>query len=74
MVAAATPIEPLLLTAEQAAKALSVSQSTLTRLTKGGDLPCVRFFRTLRYSPADLAAWIERRRVAEQAGQRLPGA
>lgn len=55
-------IEPLLLTARQAAKILSISERTLWGLTKTGDIPAVRFGgRNVRYSPDDLRAWIQRR-------------
>lgn len=53
-------IEPLLLTARQAAKVLSISERTLWGLTKSGDIPAVRFGgRNVRYDPADLRAWID---------------
>jgi excisionase family DNA binding protein len=55
-------IEPMLLTARQAAKVLSISERTLWGLTKSGDIPAVRFGgRNVRYSPDDLKAWIHRR-------------
>jgi excisionase family DNA binding protein len=53
----------LLLTAAEAAKALSISQRTLWGLTKSGELPCVRINGwTVRYDPADLKAWIEKQK------------
>ncbi len=55
-------LEPMLLTARQAAKVLSISERTLWGLTKSGDIPAVRFGgRNVRYSPDDLKAWIRRR-------------
>jgi len=55
-------IEPMLLTARQAAKVLSISERTLWGLTKAGDIPAVRFGgRNVRYSPDDLRAWIQKR-------------
>lgn len=55
-------LEPMLLTARQAAKVLSISERTLWGLTKAGDIPAVRFGgRNVRYSPDDLKAWIRRR-------------
>jgi excisionase family DNA binding protein len=55
-------VEPMLLTARQAAKALSISERTLWGLTKAGDIPAVRFGgRNVRYSPDDLKAWIQKR-------------
>lgn len=53
------PTERLLLTAEQAAKALALSPRKLWSLTAGGEIPCVRIDRSVRYAPADLRAWIE---------------
>jgi excisionase family DNA binding protein len=60
-----TTIEPLLLTARQAAKVLNVCEKTLWTLTKNGDIPAVRIGRAVRYDPADLRAWIERAKSAK---------
>ena len=55
------PIQPMLLTARQAAKSLSISERTLWGLTKAGEIPAVRFGgRNVRYDPRDLDAWIQR--------------
>jgi excisionase family DNA binding protein len=62
MVAAAIPTEPLLLTARQAAQALSISERTLWTLANRHGLPCVRFGQSVRYAPADLRAWIEKQK------------
>jgi excisionase family DNA binding protein len=51
-------IEPLLLTVRQAAKVLSISERTLFTLTQDGQIPAVRFGRSVRYDPVDLRAWI----------------
>ncbi len=49
--------EALLLTPKEAARRLSVSVKTLTRLTQpSGLIPVVRIGRQVRYAPADLAA------------------
>ncbi len=48
----------LLLTPREAAKALSVSEKTLYRLTKAGAIPRVRIGAAVRYSVEDLQAWI----------------
>ena len=54
-------IQPMLLTARQAAKALCMSERTLYSLTKAGDIPAVRFGgRNVRYDPRDLDDWIQR--------------
>jgi excisionase family DNA binding protein len=49
----------LLLKGPEAALALAVSPRTLWSLTKSGSIPCVRIGRAVRYSKADLEAWIE---------------
>ncbi|UCD51439.1 MAG: helix-turn-helix domain-containing protein [Phycisphaerales bacterium] len=51
--------QPLLLTARQTARLLSISERSLYSLTKAGDLPAVRIGRSVRYDPADIRAWIE---------------
>ena len=53
---------PLLLRAEQAAKALAISPRLLWTLTNDGTIPCVRIGRTVRYDPNDLTAWIKRQK------------
>lgn len=53
-------IQPLLLTARQAAKALSISERTLYTLTKTGEIPAIKVGRLVRYDPRDLDAWIHR--------------
>jgi excisionase family DNA binding protein len=59
----------LLLTATEAAEALAISPRTLWSLTDSGDLPCVRIGRAVRYDPADLRAWIDRRKAANGKDQ-----
>jgi len=55
----------LLLSAPEAAKALSICEKTLWSMTAPrGDLPCVRFNRRVLYDPADLHDLIERRKEA----------
>jgi excisionase family DNA binding protein len=66
MVAAAHNPPALLVDSREAARLLCVSESTLKRLTASGELKSVRFLRTVRYSPAELTAWIERK-TAETA-------
>jgi hypothetical protein len=41
---------------------LAISERTLWELTNRADLPCVRLGRAVRYDPADLADWVERRK------------
>ena len=53
-------IPHLLLTGREAATALSVSERTLWSLTSPrGPIPCLRLGRSVRYSLADLRAWID---------------
>ena len=52
----------LLLTEREAAKALSVCPRTLWQLRTDGEIPCIRIGRAVRYHPADLLAWVARRR------------
>ena len=52
-----------LLTEHEAAEALRVCTRTLRKARQDGQLNFVQFGRTIRYSQADLAAFIERNRV-----------
>ena len=49
----------LLLSAREAAKALSISERTLYSRTEDGTLPCVRLGCRRLYDPRALAAWID---------------
>jgi excisionase family DNA binding protein len=53
-------MDKLLLTAPDAAAALSISERTLWQLTKDGTIPAVRLGRSVRYDVAALRAWLER--------------
>lgn len=57
------PVEPLL-TVRDAARALAVSPRTIWTLTDRGLLPCIRINRSVRYSPRDVAALVDRQRVS----------
>jgi Helix-turn-helix domain len=62
---------PILLTAREAAKALSVSERTLFSVSvPRGPLPVVRIGRAVRYCVADLQAFIEGRRTTRDAAKR----
>ena len=50
----------LLLTAREAAAALSISERTLWSLTDAGALNAIRIGRAVRYAVADLQAYIDR--------------
>jgi len=55
-----TPSETkLLLSAREAAKALSISERTLYSRTADGTLPCVRLGCRRLYDPRALVAWID---------------
>jgi excisionase family DNA binding protein len=50
---------PVLITSEEAARLLTISQRKLWELTKAGKVPCLRIGRVLRYDPRDLTQWVE---------------
>lgn len=57
-----------LLKPAEAAKLLAISLRTLWRMTVSRKLPAVKVGRCVRYSPADLAEYIDRQRTpAERA-------
>jgi excisionase family DNA binding protein len=47
-----------LFTAEEAAAALSVSETLVRQLTLTGELPCRRIGRLVRYAQADIEAFV----------------
>lgn len=57
-----TSSQRLLMTANEAARALSICPRTLWTLTHGGQIPFVRIGRLVRYSPDDLRGWIDRQK------------
>jgi len=53
-------VEPMLLTARQAAKFLCVCEKTLWTMTRAGRIPAVPLGkRGIRYDRRDLLAWVE---------------
>jgi excisionase family DNA binding protein len=52
-------VEPLALTPEEVADALSVSRHTIYRLIERGNSPTVRIGRLHRVRKVDLERWIE---------------
>jgi excisionase family DNA binding protein len=52
----------LLLKPLDAADALSISPRKLWAMTNSGEIPCVRFGRSVRYDPMDLREWIDQRK------------
>jgi predicted DNA-binding transcriptional regulator AlpA len=66
-----TDSTPLLVDARTAARMLALSERTLWALSAPrGPIPCVRMpgSRIVRYSPPDLAAWIESARCVGTEG------
>ena len=57
-----TATKPLLLTPNEAAKALTVSARTLWDLQKAGTIRAIRINRLVRYDPQDLIAYIEKQK------------
>jgi excisionase family DNA binding protein len=57
---ATTAIPGQLFTIKQVSELLQLSSRTIYSLTAAGDLPAVRIGRSVRYRPADLAAYVER--------------
>ena len=55
-------VEPPLLTLEEVAAYLSVSQKTVRRLVAGQRLRCIRLGRVLRFQQADLFRFVEARK------------
>lgn len=53
----------LLVKAPEAAAMLSLGKSKLWSMTVGRQIPCVRIGKAVRYSVADLEAWIEQQKV-----------
>jgi len=61
-------IEPILLTAQQAARLLNIIERTLYARTADGSITVVRIGnRGIRYDPADLRAWIARAKTSEKS-------
>lgn len=60
-------IDPLL-TYRAAAKVLGVTERTVWTLVDRGELPAVRFGRSVRIDPADLRIFIERAKRGEIGG------
>lgn len=59
----AMPNAPLCVRPNEAAAMLGVSKSTLSRLTKNGELECLKLKRAKMYPVAGLEAWVNRRKV-----------
>jgi len=53
----------LLMSAQDAARALAISERTLWGLTKRQAIPSIRVGRRVLYDPRDLQAWINRQKA-----------
>lgn len=62
-----TSIVEKLLTYKQAGVLLGVTDRTVWTLVADGELPAVRFGRSVRIDPADLRAFIDRAKTAKGA-------
>ncbi|KAA2267198.1 helix-turn-helix domain-containing protein [Solihabitans fulvus] len=56
--------QPQLLAALEAAECLSVSEVTVRRAIRSGELPCIRIGRAVRISVEDLRAFADAHRSA----------
>ncbi len=63
---AATPLPPMLVSVRDAAKLLAVCEKSLWSLTNRGELPSVKIGRSVRYSLADLQAFISKNKGCGQ--------
>ena len=63
------PIVERLMTYKQAGELLGVTERTIYALVSGGDLPAVRFGRSVRIDPADLRAFIDCRKATAMPGR-----
>ena len=61
--------ERLLLRSNEAAEQLAISPATLQRLTKSGELPCVRIGSSVRYSSETLLDWIRQKELSSDGDQ-----
>jgi hypothetical protein len=65
-----TPAPKLLLSAADAAKALSIGGRKLSQLTGDGAIPCVRLGWRVLYDPRDLQRWIDDNKTTGNAPPR----
>jgi integrase len=62
----------LLLSKQQASKALGITQRTLAKLTDAGEIKCIQVERACKYSVASLEAWIaEKEKLGASTGREL---
>lgn len=63
------PMVEKLLTYKQAGELLGVTERTIFTLVADDELPAVRFGRSVRIDPADLRAYIDRRKTTSTGGR-----
>ncbi len=61
-----------LLKSAEAAEMLAISERTLWSLTNANEIPHIRIGKSVRYSVADLEAWIESKRESPIPVQSSP--
>lgn len=66
------PTVERLLTYKQTGNLLGVTERTIWTLVDQGELPAVRFGRSVRIDPADLRAYIDRRKTTMKGGEYDP--
>lgn len=57
-----------LLTVKEVAARLTISESSVYRLLKAGDLPSIKIGGALRFDEQDVEAYIERCKATDQGG------
>jgi excisionase family DNA binding protein len=57
------PIQPLLITVEEAARILSLSRTMIYELINCEGLPVHRFHTAIRVNPAELQIWLNERKT-----------
>ena len=58
-----SPIQPFLITVEEAAKLLSLSRTMVYELINGEGLPVHRFKSAIRVNPTELQDWLNERKT-----------
>ena len=66
-VAAGQPVQPMLVDVTGAARLLRLGRCTVLGLADAGELPRLKFGRSLRFATSDIEALIERKRYTGQA-------
>ena len=67
------PMSERLLTVQKVAERLRISLSAVYQAVRTGDLPAVRFGRSIRLSPEEVERWVERSTVVGGIGGQTQG-